>query len=115
MHRLRLDTSIGVLRIDSLGNASPSRVEARHSVGETVIDLHGAWTQDADVRIWCGVGECDVRVPDDVNVELQRASMFIGESGSSLGRDRTAPEPDPEAPTISLAVSGKIGELKVRR
>ncbi len=113
MKRLRLDTSIGVLKVDSLGNASPRLVEVRHSVGETEIDLHGAWRQDAEVHIWCGIGECDVRVPDDVNVDLQRASVLIGESGSSLRRDR--PEPNPEAPTLKLSVSGQIGELNVRR
>ena len=113
MKSLRLDTSIGVLQVDSLGNASPRLVEIRHSVGETEIDLHGAWQQDAEIRIWCGIGECDVRVPDDVNIDLQRASVLIGESGSSLGRNR--PQPDPAAPTLELSVSGQIGELKVRR
>jgi hypothetical protein len=113
MKRLRLDTSIGVLEVDSLGNASPRLVEVRHSVGETRIDLHGSWRQDAEIHIWCGIGECDVRVPDDVHVKLQRASLLIGESGSSLRRDR--PEPDPAAPTLELSVSAQIGELKIRR
>ena len=113
MKRLRLDTSIGVLAVDSLGNASPRLVELRHTVGETRIDLHGSWRTDADVQIWCGIGECDVRVPDDVNVELERASVLIGESGSSLRRDR--PQPNPAAPTLKLSVSAQIGELKVGR
>ena len=113
MKRFRLDTSIGVLEVNSLGNASPRIAEIRHSVGETEIDLHGAWRRDAEVHIWCGIGECDVRVPDDVNVELERASVLIGESGSSLGRDR--PELDPAAPTLELFVSAQIGELNVRR
>ncbi len=113
MKRLRLDTSIGVIEVNSLGNASPRLVEIRHSVGETAIDLHGAWKQDAEIHIWCGIGECDVRVPDDVNVDLRRASVLIGESGSSLGRNR--PQLDPAAPTLELSVSANIGEVKVRR
>ncbi len=113
MKRFRLDTSIGVLEVDSLGNASPRLVEVRHTVGETQIDLRGSWRQDAEVHIWCGIGECDVRVPDDVNVELERASVLIGESGSSLRRDR--PQPNPAAPTLKLSVSAQIGELKVGR
>lgn len=113
MKRLRLDTSIGALDVDSLGNASPRLVEIRHTVGETRIDLRGSWRQDAEVHIWCGIGQCDVRVPDDVNVELQRASVLIGETGSSLRRNHA--EPNPEAPTLELSVSAKIGQLNVGR
>lgn len=113
LKRIRLDSSLGVLRVDSLGNASPARFEARHTIGETRIDLHGEWRQDAEILIACGIGECDVRVPENVNVELKQASVLIGDSRSSLGRDNR--EPDPALPTLSLSVSARIGELRVRR
>ena len=48
MQRLRLDTSIGVLRVDRLGNASPSDVWIKHSVGQTRVDLEGHWRRDAE-------------------------------------------------------------------
>jgi len=110
MGRFRVDGSVGVLEIDQLGNASPREVWIKHSIGETGVDLRGAWRRDAEVDIVCGIGECDVRVPKDVKIDLRRAGVMIGES-SGPGR-RT--EPEPGAPTLKLSVSGSIGEVRVR-
>ena len=110
MRRFRIDGSVGVLEVDELGNASPREVWIKHSIGETGVDLRGAWRRDAEIDVVCGIGECDVRVPKDVKIDLRRAGVMIGES-SGPGR-RT--EPEPGAPTLKLSVSGSIGEVRVR-
>jgi hypothetical protein len=110
MGPLRLDTSVGVLHVDKIGNASPREVWIKHSVGETRVDLDGEWRRDAEVLVSCGIGECDVRVPEDVGLEVERASVTIGESSGP--RRRSAPEAG--APTLKLSVSGSIGEVRVR-
>ena len=109
MGRFRIDGSVGVLEVDELGNASPREAWIKHSIGEIGVDLRGAWRRDAEVDVVCGIGPCDVRVPKDVNIDLLRAGVMIGES-SGPGR-RTDPEPG--APTLKLSVSGSIGEVRV--
>jgi hypothetical protein len=107
--RLRLDASIGALIVDGIGNASPREVWVKHSIGEVGVDLRGPWRRDAEVFVRCGIGECDVRVPRNVDLEMDRASVTIGEA--SRPRDRPAPEAG--QPTLKLSVSGNIGEVQV--
>lgn len=110
MESFRVDKSIGELRVLQLGNASPSEVDISQSVGEARIDLTGAWRQDAEVRIENRIGEANVVSPEGVRVEVDRASVSVGE--------RRIRVPDPEslpadAPTIRLRFEGSIGELRV--
>jgi hypothetical protein len=110
MGRLRLDGSIGALIVDGIGNASPRAVSVKHSIGEVGVDLGGAWRRDAEVFVHCGIGECDVRVPRDVILELERASVALGEASRPRGR----PETGAGWPTLKLSVSARIGEVRVR-
>jgi len=106
---LRLDGSIGALILDGIGNASPREVWVKHSIGEVGVDLRGPWRRDAEVFVRCGIGECDVRVPRNVDLEVDRASVTIGEA--SRPHDLSAPEAG--RPTLKLSVSGNIGEVQV--
>jgi hypothetical protein len=74
------------------------------------VDLRGAWRRDAEVFVSCGIGACDVRVPRNVGLELDRASVMLGESSGP----RTRPAPEAGKPTLRLSVSGNIGEVRVR-
>ena len=113
MNRFRVDASIGELRVRSLGNASPAFVELDHSIGEVSLDLRGEWRRDAEITARCGIGECGIRLPRDVGVELIRSQIFIGDS--DLSALQSAPISVPGAPTLRLDLSGKIGELRVTR
>ena len=110
MSRLRLDTSIGVLQVDRLGNASPSDVWIKHSVGETRVDLEGRWRRDAELFISCGIGSCYVDAPGTANLNIERVGVFIGDSSAPR---RTA-DAIPGKPTLTLSVSGTIGDVRVR-
>jgi hypothetical protein len=113
LERFRIDAGIGELRVRSLGNASPATVDISHSIGQIVVDLRGAWQRDADVVTSCGIGECEIRVPRDVGIEVVKTLMFIGESNVAALRDA---EPEVAgAPTLRLSLSGRIGEMRVRR
>jgi len=113
LNRFRVDASIGELRIRSLGNASPAFVEMDHSIGEVTLDLRGEWRRDAEITARCGIGECGIRLPRDVGVELVRSQIFIGES--ELSALQSGPIHVPGAPTLRLSLSAKIGQLSVRR
>jgi hypothetical protein len=113
MERFEILGSVGELRIVELGNASPGFVDVRARIGEFAVDLRGDWRADASIAVSCGIGECSVRVPDDVAVELDSASVSIGEKNvlalSGL------PEPEAGRPTLHLDVSSQVGELRIER
>lgn len=108
MRRFRLDHSAGELRIGPLGNPSPATVEITRSIGDMRLDLQGPWRNDSSINVSCGIGECCVKVPDDVGVELERGGIMIGETHLRGLRDRRIEG----APTLQLSVSGKLGELR---
>lgn len=108
LERIRVHASVGETTMSDLGNASPGRIDIDQGIGEMSVDLRGAWQRDAAVRVNLGIGECRVRVPEDVGLVIARSSVGIGESRSP--RRREAP---PGAATLTLRVSGGIGELRV--
>ena len=112
MEDLRLSSSIGEVKVRRIGNASPSKVLLEHSLGEVSYDLRGAWLVDSEVDVACGIGECKVRLPGgDVNVDLVRASVTIGEQRSP-DRDRLN-QAGPDAPTVRVDATASLGELVV--
>jgi len=106
-----VDGSMGALSIRDLGNASPRSTDVHLSMGELKVDLEGPWAQDAEVGIRASMGECTIRLPDRVNVDLRRASIGLGERTVRGIRDR---EPIPGAPTLRLSASHSMGELQIR-
>lgn len=108
MERLRLDASIGELDVRNIGNASPETVWVRQNIGEARIDLRGAWQRDADIDVGCGIGECSVSLPDDVNVDI-RTSVAIGEGTGPGRRDEIE-----GAPWLRGRVRGRLGEVRAR-
>jgi len=107
--RVRLESSLGVISVDQLGNASPSEVEITHTIGETAVDLQGEWLNDSEIDIRCGIGECRVDTPHDTGLKYRDVGVMIGESGELPRRDAEAGEP-----TLTLSVSASIGEVRVR-
>jgi hypothetical protein len=107
--RVRLESSIGAISVDRLGNASPSDVEITHAIGETIVDLQGEWLNDGEIDIRCGVGECRVETPDDTGLKYRDVGVMLGESGDVPRRDAEAGQP-----TLTLSVSATIGEIRVR-
>jgi len=111
MGRFTIDSSMGELRILSLGNASPSQVRVAHSMGAMLLDLRGAWTRDAQVEARCRMGGCRVRAPRGVKFENQNTRIVFGEQ-RVIGAAEL-PAPPPGAPTVRLHVSASMGELRV--
>jgi hypothetical protein len=108
---LRIAGTIGELRVRELGNASPEAVEIHHRLGHAYVDLAGAWRRDAALRIACGLGECNVQVPDGVGLEVDSVGVALGESHVAVPPHRSPPEPG--APTLRLSVKGGIGKVAV--
>jgi hypothetical protein len=114
MGRFELDTSIGELEVARLGNASPDSVEVGHSIGETTVDLRGAWQADATIDVTCGIGECTIRVPDLAAIDLVDASVWLGETNQSVLRRLPKPG-EQDLPVLELNVAATIGEVALVR
>lgn len=109
LESLRLDSSIGELKVRRVGNGSPAEVWIERGIGEARVDLSGAWQGDAEIDIRCGIGECVVTFPDDVNVDV-RTSATIGEAIGPRGNREVIEG----APWLRGRVSGGIGSVQAR-
>ena len=106
--RLRVDASLGDLRLERLGNASPRRLEVHHTMGDLVVDLTGAWRNDADGEVRFGLGDCRVLAPDAAHLRLDKG-MSLGEEHD--GHDEA--NLPAGAPELRLRVHGRMGDLKI--
>jgi hypothetical protein len=108
-----VDASQGSFSFTGLGNASPATVDVGGSMGELLVDLGGAWRNDADVRGRWRMGEVRVGVPAGVRTEVGEIDVFLG--GSDTSGLRGADEPGEEAPKLTLSFSGSLGEIVITR
>jgi hypothetical protein len=108
LERLQVDARWGEVDLLSIGNASPAETEIQGKGGEFGVNLQGAWRTDGHVAVEFQFGECNVRLPEDVQVVYQRAKVGLGE------KNLRRPEPDgiaAGAPTLYLDLRGSFGEL----
>ena len=109
MASFRAESSMGSVEVRSLGDASPATVDVGHSMGEIFLDLQGAWQGDAEVDVDFSMGECRLWLPENVRVDIERASVGLGESSI----DRPKGDVPEDAPTLTLNVRGSLGEADI--
>lgn len=110
MGSFRVDSSFGEVEVRKLGEGSPRTVNVEHGIGELFIDLQGSWSRDAEIDVDFGIGESRLWLPEDVRLDIESASIAIGDARV----DRPAPADLPEdAPTLTLSMTGSIGEVSI--
>ncbi len=110
MEEFVLDGSMGNLEVRDLGAASPGRVKIDHGMGELLVDLQGEWRQDASIDVSFSMGECRLWLPQNAHIDIARASVGMGEKRIDYREREDLPE---GAPTLTLDLSGSMGELRV--
>lgn len=110
MDEFNLDSSMGSLEVRTLGGASPRKVEVEHGMGELLLDLEGEWRRDAEIDVQFSMGECRLWSPDSARLEIGRASVGLGEKRIKRQKEGDLPA---NAPTLTLNVSGSMGELRI--
>ena len=102
---------MGEITLTGIGNASPAQASLMGEFGEFDVDLEGAWQGDSQVALEFKFGECRVRLPEKVRIDVKRSSMSFGERRLVLpdGQDEL-PE---SAPTLALALQGSFGEMRI--
>ncbi len=76
------------------------------------LDLRGDWIQDSKIRARCSMGDCRIRVPEEVALDLSRPRVFLGE-GFISRRVRERADPPAGAPSLSVVSSQTMGSIRI--
>jgi hypothetical protein len=112
--RVRLESRMGNVSVDNLGNAHASSIDGSNSMGNLSADLGGDWApgSEAEASFTASMGELTINVPQKVKLEADIRSA----QGEAPKPPSTADETtDPKAPKLKLRVSTSMGESRVRR
>jgi hypothetical protein len=114
--QLRINTSMGNLALENLGNAHADTIHASGSMGNVTANLSGSWPAGAtsSVTFEQSMGELTLRVPNSVRLDADVRSSQGGETKSRTTQD-AAPPNAPNAPTLRLRVNSSMGEARVVR
>jgi len=100
----------------NLRNTSVPKIRLNMMAGETTLNLSGKWRNDCDAEIKGGVGQINVKVPFGTGVKIH-ASGLLGEVNIPFfrkeGRDYTNDSWGKSKHSITLDISGAIGEINV--
>jgi hypothetical protein len=104
VERLSLKARMGSMMLSSLGNASPKELHVQHGIGPALVDLSGMWLADADVDFQVTMGNVELRLPHNVNIEgLNRGAPWL--------LDTTDEEIPP--PTLRISTHSYMGDIRV--
>jgi hypothetical protein len=114
MRHLRLNTRMGNISVENLGNARAKAMDASGSMGNLTADLGGAWQpgDEAEMSFTHSMGEVTVNVPSNVRLEADVRDSENRDSSRPIERDDAT---DPKAPLLKVRVSSSMGEGRVNR
>src|SRR5688572_19937186 len=113
IRELRINTSMGNVVIENLGNARAATVNSSSSMGNVTASLGGAWEpgSEANLTFEQSMGQLTVRVPANVKLDAD-----VRNQDGQANRVPDAPAPaDPNAPAVRLRVTSSMGEARVVR
>lgn len=102
MDSLTIRGSMGGFEASRLGNASPRVLEVVCRMGGADIDLRGAWSRDADIRLDLAMGGIGLQVPTDVQIE------GLESPGKTLKTDQG----EVPQPVLRFTTKVKMGEIE---
>ncbi|MEM9558633.1 MAG: hypothetical protein AAGC60_30570 [Acidobacteriota bacterium] len=111
MGRFVIDGRMGEIELRRLGDASPREVVVSHRMGESLLDLQGAWRGDSKVDASFRMGEMRVWLPETARSEILRSTVGMGEART----ERAETELPDSAPLVVIDASGSMGELSIER
>lgn len=83
MDELRVQAGASDFRMVELGNARFQRMRFEGAIGDVTLDFSGAWSHDARASVRMGLGSLHLRIPADLGVRLEKATVLT--SFSALG------------------------------
>ena len=109
---LRLNTSMGNVVLENLGNARADAITTSGSMGNVTANLGGSWPPGAtsDVTFEQSMGELTLRVPSNIRLDAD----IRDSSNQNANRAQSLKQPDdPNAPTLRLRVTSSMGNTRV--
>jgi hypothetical protein len=103
MESFRIIGDKGSLSVVGLGNASPRETVLLQHIGAVDVDLRGAWTRDADVRLLSGAAGGSLWLPDNVRISGLDEQLGI----------RLDDDPELPRPTLNLSITERMGRIVV--
>ena len=101
MESLRVRSRIGTMRLDQVGNASPTRLDVHHRHGVAQLDLDGRWRADAEVDFRVTFATSELQLPDNVRIQ-------------GLGRPLELPSGrEIPLPTLRIGAHSGFGNIRV--
>jgi hypothetical protein len=111
---LRLNSSMGNVTIEHLGNARADRITATSNMGNVIATLDGTWPSGtpADLNFQQTMGDLTLRVPTSVRLD---AEVRNAKGETTNAPSDVKPPDDPKAPTLRLRVTSSMGNARVIR
>ena len=101
MEQLMVRSKTGTMRLGSIGNASPGRLDVSHRLGAARVDLRGRWRTDADITFRSAFSDGELQLPSNVTI-----------NGLGLPLD-VFPEQEIPLPTLSIGTRSSVGDIRV--
>lgn len=77
MERMGIETGLGDLRIENLGNASLKKLKLEVGLGEATVDFSGEMNKDFSASMNVGLGELNLRIPRNLPVKINCECSFL--------------------------------------
>lgn len=118
MEELRVKAGASDFRMEGLGNARFETMRFEGGIGDVTLDFSGAWSADARATVKMGLGSLRLRVPSDLGVRLEKATVLTSFSAVGFvevdGAYRTE-NWDRAEHRLQLEVDAAFGTIEVRR
>ena len=106
IERVRMDSSLGDVRINDAQNLRFAKAELEHSMGDFRVYHSGPYQKDADIRVDMTMGSARIYQPPDTNLDQSMIAM-LGES-----RPARVDPPDPDLPTLTVRGKVTMGDIR---
>lgn len=118
MDELRVKAGASDFRMEGLGNARFETMRFEGGIGDLTLDFSGAWSADARATVKMGLGSLRLRLPSDLGVRLEKATVLTSFSAVGFekvdGTYRTENWESAEH-RLELEVDAAFGTIEVER
>ncbi len=115
--KVSIESGLGDFNVEGLGNLRPDHINIEVGLGSAYIDLTGEIVDDIEGNIEVGLGDIDLILPKNANVELDIEKSFLSDvdvAGLIKRDDKWVSHHwDKNLPTIELKISVGLGDVDV--
>ena len=115
--KVSIESGLSDFNAEGLGNLRPEHINIEVGLGSAYIDLTGEMVDDIEGNIEVGLGDIDLILSNNANVELEIEKSFLSDvdvTGLIKRDDKwVSPHWDKNLPTIEMGISVGLGDVDV--